>query len=398
MKIVYRCILTYLLIILIVPINIFAAAPSKIVGANIDNSPAVLPSGVCAGTITLTDGGVFDTGGLASVSMSVGAAPRESPNYGGVYADFTVLGTGTWQYTLLQNPFVLNTNILINAGNAPDSPALSNGAAFYYNFDTSRWVAAGRRTVDGALHIREYLDGGLTLDGFPGPILAGGTGVVVEPAYSNDRSWHILTVAAGLTLFELLNEVSVASVFIPGGGSYSGIVLDDNFIYATQQSGNQIYRWSRADITTGVSSVGPGYPSGGTFIEPMTADNALGVLYVPLRGNGITDNVLYRVRTSDMTVTGFIALGVGNFIGKTYVDTANNKLYVLTSAGGTNPAHVVRLNRTTLAIEQSFNGTTTTSEGPTTSGQSGFDMYHQKIYIGMPDVTSAKVQKVSTCS
>jgi hypothetical protein len=378
----------------------YATFPSSIVGSNVDNTPSPLPTGFCAGTLTMTNGGVF-TGAIPSTTMHLGAAPAENPNYGGVYVNVRSIDQfSETQYFVRQSDMTLISTVVINAASSPDQPGFSGNGAAFYNLDSTRWVEIGRRLVDQGYHIRQYFNNGLTLDAPTSIILT--AGLSVYPAYSSSTFWAIVTktldtTPAGLTLLQSSGGSITDQVFIPGGGSFAGLAVDDTFVYATQVSGSQIYKWLRSNIAAGLAGTAAPAWGAGTTIQIPTADPALGVLYVPMRGNGITDNVVFRVRTSDLTITGSIALGVANFLGRVYVDSVNDRLYVTTSAGGGNAARVFRLNRTTLAIQQTFTGTTTSTEGPS-EAQGSIDVPHQKLFVPLPDTTLAKAQKVNLCS
>ena len=373
---------------------IYAAVPNKIVGGNVDNTPLPLPSGLCNGTINITNGGVY-TAAIPSTSLWSGAAPSENPNYGGVYlAARAIDGFSRTQYFINQNGLTTLSTTVTDIASSPDQVLFSGPGSSFYNLDSSRWTVLGRRLTDAALHIRQYVNA-LTLDAPTSIILTAGPST--HTAYSGQLFWLQYSIAAGLTLGEFDGGVNTKSVFIPGGGSFRGLAVDDTFVYATQVSGSQIYKWARTDITAGLAGTAAPAWGAGTTIGIPTADVALGVLYIPLIGNGITDNVVFRVRTSDLTITGSRSMGVANFLGKVFVDTANNKLYVASSPGGGNAARLFRLNRTTLVIEQSFVATVTTSDGPA-SDQSSFDINHQTLFVPLPDTTLAKMQKFNLCS
>lgn len=377
----------------------------KVVGGMTSTEPERAPSGLCAGSFTMTSAGVLNYTESSSITF-FDTAPLENSYEG-------------FGYHLINNPtesinnlYKINLTALTVAGvtvtdtaNNPD-PGNSQQASHYNTF-TKKWVQTARTqsplygtdftcNLGGALnclHIRTYSTGTISGDVLPAIGTQVDSGVV---RYTFDSTHtYISYVQGGGTpgtfLGKFLTASSytfVTSVLTDAAVQFVGITNDTNYIYATFAP-NVIRRYLKTNIGAGPTSFTPGIAN----INDIIYDSGTNKLYVVSSGGGI--NTIYRVNASTMAIDGTLSLGASEFPSNVLIDQVNNKLYIAIRGNGL-VGNLNRVNRTTFLQEAAF-GTISTANGP---AKFTIDVPHQKAYIafqgGGGDVV--KLQKVNLCS
>jgi hypothetical protein len=369
-----------------------AAAPARIVGASVEG-PIPPSTGICSGTITMTDGGTLTLPDTTTiVQMGIGSAE------GFGYADTEFVATFTTnQHKINLSTFAIDSSAVINTGNNPDASGTLK--ASHYNTENGGWVVIGRcftfptpPCTDSFIHFRKYIGGTLTTDVMTA--ITTNSGSEFGPTFDSTFT-YILYTSGGIQQIGKFNSSTFAFLDFadvsPGSGSSTGLTNDTSFVYASAPATFRILRYDKSNFATVVGFT-PGFAGS---IQQPTFDN--GNLYVPSQGSGVTANIVYRQSTSNLNViTDQVNLGASEFVGKVLVDSVNNKLYVAVNSGSTQ-VEVVRLNRTTLAVEQTFSGIF--GANGVNLPYSSIDVVHQKIYMVLNgDGGAAKIQRISMCS
>jgi len=392
MKVV-RNLIASMVLALIGYTSVYAIGVSGIIGVAVEGPIVFPPDGTCAGTITMTDGGTLTLPDTTTI-VQFGVGPTE----GFAYADTEFVATSTTnQHKINLSTFTIDSSIVINTGNDPDASGTLR--ASHYNTENGSWVVIGRCLTNPTppctssfIHFRKYTGGVLATDVMSA--VTTNSGSDFGPTFDSTAT-YILYTSGGIqqigkfnsTTFGLIDFADVS----PGSGSSTGLTNDTNFVYASAPVTARILRFDKSNFTNLVGFT-PGFS--GTIQQP-TYDN--GNLYVPSQGSGITANIVYRLSTSNLNViTDQLNLAASEFLGKVLVDSVNNKLYVAVSSGSTQ-IELIRVNRTTLAVEQTFSGILG-GNGPNLP-YSSIDVTHQKAYMVLNGNGGAvKIQKINLCT
>lgn len=321
--------------------------------------------------------------------QELGTAPAENAGNGAVYFQVRTPTFDTKLYYIDAATFTISTTNQINTADAPDD---SNGlGGSQYNPNILRWISAGRFTAGSQGHFRTYNANVIDVDSGPGTAMNAGTG----PAATSDvtQMYMQYSTAGGPRVgrWDSTTFTLQESDLIDGGIGLTGLALDGNFLYGAA-SPTTIKRWTKTNIAGSETNFVPGFATASIRVPSISSD---GYMFVPGRSAGLSPNILYRVRLSDMTITGQTNFGNTQFLDQVLIDEFNDKLYVTFSNG--NDQQIRRINRSTMVAEQTFVGTSTLN-GPT-QGQTRIDIPHQAIYIPFNGggVDTSKVQKVTLC-
>jgi len=347
---------------------------TTVVGASADATVPPPPSGVCNGTLTMTDGGTVTSTTNASSIAVFKAGSFENGN-GGIGYGIASDGAGNTtliSYDLDATPPVELGTLGVNAANSPDT-ATSMRPNFYDKNRSSangKFVSLGDQIVapcaiNPCVHFRSYTNL-VNVASIGGQLTAAGA----NAAYTvpDGSSYWVANNRPGAAPQSVLEKYNSSFVFqaqtTPTTNLFGDITSDSSFIYATIDIGGT-FNIRRVDITT--LAITDFALFGVTSSVAITHVN--GFLYVGQSG------AIQRVRTSDMTITGTLALAGGEapVPGGMSYDTANARLYVVSSGAGATTYR--RINLTTFTSEQSL-GRALIPEAYGT----GFDFPHQRIY------------------
>lgn len=371
------------------------AAITTIVGANVDAGIRP-PTGVCtafnmtnAGILTMPDGG----GSPSTQQFDIGVL---EDSYDGVgYYSIRDGAGNTRVYKVFLSTLSISNNNQINTVNNPDAANVLEGS--YYNTLTGRFVSVGRMIVapcaaPNCMHFRTYVDN--TLESDSTTTIIDMTAGADSPTFDGDGTYLQYSVTTGSRI------VNVSPAFIAGasdtlavGDTVRGLTVDSTFLYgATFAAGGIIKRWDKSNIAAGETNFTPGITT--PLIQFPVYDSFNGSLYVAGRSTGVSQNIMYKIRTSDMTIVGSTVFANNQLLDKILIDPVNDKLYVVFETGGN--GNITRVNRSTLVIEQTFNGTGTANG--LTDGQSRIDVITQTAYLPFNgNGGGAQLQKVSLC-
>ena len=378
----------------------FGVFPQRIIGSSIDRTVPPPPSGLCStGTFTMANNGTLVLTDNTT-SMELGLGSLENSYAGIAYLDTRTITNDTRQTLISMSSFAITTSSLINTVNVPDASTLN--MASHYNVYTSYWTVVGRQSVgvtcggSVCMHIRTYTSSTIIADVITSQ--ASTTSPQVGPFIDSVNTYVLSNTGGGQNLAKLstaaYTDVDTVFVLDSGVGGAAGLAGDETYIYAPQSIFARILRWPKNSISSGATTFSPGLTAG-TLQVPTSDTN--GFFYIPARSAGASANVVYRIRTSDMTIQGQINLGNTQFLGKVLVDDVNNKLYIMISSGDTQN-QIVRVNRTTLATEATYSGISQTN-GPNLNFAQ-IDIPHQQIYVpinGTGGVERSKIERVSLC-
>lgn len=386
-----RAWLTILVVILSCAVS--NAQVRMIVGGAADGAAPPAPSGVCTGSFNMSSDGVL-TFVEQATAQQLDVAPAEDSNNGNVYFATTFSAQDRRIYRI-NNTFTVQATTLIDVANNPDDINSYNGT--HYNTYTQYFLNAGRMivapcNVNPCLHFRGYAQNTLTLE-TTGGLTSGGT--TTGTTYDSTDTYIQYNKAGGFFLgrytsdsFAIVQEVNVDAV-----NPALGFANDTTYVYGTFGT-TTIKRWEKSNLSNLTNFT----PAIANVVLGVPAYDPSGFLWVPSRGSGATNNVVYKLNISDLSIAGSVTLGVGQLVGKVLLDTVNNKAYIAVASSGTQ-GQLVRVNMSTLAVEQTFNGTTTVN-GPQT-GFYAIDVPHQKIYIpyaGGGGSGGSRIEKVNLCS
>jgi hypothetical protein len=371
------------------------AAVTKIVGANVDASVPRPPDGICRQSFNMTSVGIVIVPDQ-STQQQIGLAPAEASYDGFVYFTTRTAASNTNQYQIAMTTLAVQSTLVTNTADNPDFTNTLD--ASHYNTFIGKWVSIGHEPVapcniTNCVHFRSYTLNVLATDASTGAQSTGSTGR--SSTYDSTHTYIQYSGPGGpvrLGKFTSGNFLFIDSDQVGAGTQMGGIVNDGSFVYGTATP-LTIKRWSKANISGGETDFTPGFTTNSIQIPSMSSD---GFIYVPGQSAGASPNLIYRVRASDMTITGTGTLGNAQFITQVLIDEINNKLYAIFSTGP--DQQITRFDRSTLASEATFVGTSTPN-GPTL-GQAQIDVPHQAIYMAFnasPGVDS-RIQKVSLCS
>jgi len=371
-----------------------AVTISKIVGVSIDGTPPPPPSGLCPVPLNMTNVGILPLAEEAS-HIQMGIGPLENAGVGFAYATVRTATFDTKQYVINMGTFAVAGTTNINISDNPDNTNTLN--ASHYNAFEQKWTVIGQKLsapCTSCLHFRTYSNGNILVDdALPGPTT--NSGADFNPTVDSDNVYVLYATSGGQRLgkFETTGYSTVDTVLVSAVDGSQGLANDATFVYGSFNAASSVKRWLKSNIAAGATDFTPGFVAG--TLQGLTYDTN-GNLYVPARSAGLSANVVYKVRTSDMTIVGQLNLGNSQFLGKVLVDTVNDKLYVFVSSGSTN-LQLLRVNRNTLAVEQTFNGSSATN-GPRLEF-SQIDVLHQTAYVLFNGAGGevAKIQKISLC-
>lgn len=375
-----------------------AHAITGVAGTAVDKTTPPPPSGVCAGgAFNMSNAGFFLTT-LDSTLVQLGIGPLENGFDGFGYVDVGQLGPNNIvQYKFdMQSLAQAAAPVNISIANTPDFVIGGLGSHYRSPF----WVVLNQQitapcNVTACLHVRTYTGGTLATD--VATSVPSSAGSFTAATFDDTFTYVAAIDVTGQTIYKLQSAAYTitSQAFIDALNAVNGLANDNTFVYASYTTGNLILRWLKSNIPAGFTSFNPTL-SGGA-LQPLTYDSGLSVLYAPVRSGGVSNNILYRVRTSDLTITGTLNFGITQFMGKALVDAVNNKIYVAMSSNGTR-VQVARVNRSTFTIEATYSGF------DTVNGQnlnfSSIDVPHQKLYMvnyGDGAGAVARIEKINLC-
>lgn len=355
--------------------------------------------GIClqtAGGFNMKAAGVFTLPDPNDGPVSVGAAPFDNPSGPFFY---TVISDSVLQNTQMYRVFApsmtqVGSQTNINIANSPDRFGIG---AHQYNSVIKQFVWSGRQTTGvcvgtPCLHLRAYMSTGPSTDAQLTTIpLVVDDVVIAQPTYDENFSYFIYRLAAGYTLgkFDSGSFSLAASTLANNVNTYFGIAVDNSFVYAQFQSLAVITRFDKSNIGAGPTGFAPGMGAHVRYVGP-TYDSNGGFLYTVGQSAGLSPNVIYKIRVSDMTVVNQLNMGNTQFpVSRIFVDNINSKLYYVWSTGGFG-AGITRINRTTFLVEASYNP----PDGANSLTDSAFDPNFQAIYTATagPNGFVAKTQ------
>lgn len=379
MKLAYVSVAFAILLLMVAPVM----AITGIIGAS-SFSP-----GLC-GNFLMRSGGIL-TFAEQTTAPQLGVAPNENLGNGNGYFAVRTATFDTRQYQINLGSF---TSVGFNQINTADTPDASNGLnGSHYNDNTTRWVSAGRRSCAGptCIHFRTYLNNAIDFDSTAVTQTSSGTG----PSVTYDLTYTYMEYATSggprVGRWDTASYVIQDSDLVDGGFGMQGLVQDATFLYGAS-SPSTIKRWIKNNLPASETNFVPGFATASIRVPSLSSD---GILYVPGRSSGFSPNILYRILTSTMSITGSTVFGNNQFLDQVFIDDFNDKLYVTFSTGI--DAQVARINKSTLVTEQIFVGSNATN-GPVL-GQARIDIPHQAIYIPFNGNAGegVKLQKVSLC-
>lgn len=323
--------------------------------------------------------------------QQLGIAQAENSGNGNGYFTARTATFDTRQYRINLQTFTITDVNQINTADFPDASNTLNGS--FYNNNTSRWVSVGRTVCGGpsCVHVRTYANNAIDQDVVTAANVNSTTGP--ESTYDLSNVYIQYSTSGGQRIgrFNSGSYVLQESDDVNGGAGLQGLVMDNNFVYGVSTP-STIKRWSKNNLAVGETDFTPGFATNSIQVPAISSD---GFIYVPGRSLGASPNILYRVRTSDMTITGSTSFANNQFLDQVFVDEFNDKLYVTFSTG--TDQQITRVNRSGMFIEATFVGSTSTN-GPT-QGQSRLDVAHQMMYLTFNGgASTSKIQKVSLCN
>lgn len=397
MKQVIQSILVIVLIMCVTGTSSYAGV-QNIIGASLDGTTLPPPTGACTAFNMTSDGSLLLSENTETIQMGLGIT--ENSNAGFAYVNTRTAGSDTKQYKIDMESYSIVSSSLINTADVPDDSTNNRGSI--YNPFNSAWTVLGRQVtapcnISSCLHIREYI-GGILSDDITPPGITLASGTEYGSTYDGSDIYVVYPVTGGvgptLGRFSVPGYSLVGSVLVDAVNSVSGLANDSLYVYGAQPATGNIKRWLKSNVAAGATNFTPGISAG--VSQTITYDGTTGHLYVPTRSGGLSSNVVYQIRVSDMTITGQVNLGNSQFMGKVLLDTVNNKLYIVVDSGGTSN-QVVRVNKSTLVVEATFNGIST-SDGPVYQFAE-IDVLHQKIYVPMGNLGAvARIERVNLCS
>jgi hypothetical protein len=395
----------------------------KIVGSAVietDGNMNGLPSGVCTGTqtITLQSGRTVGTGSEGG-GIYLGIGPTENSNLGVLYVGvLRVLAPTT------NNQFIVYSYDALNVGSGPTTSLTINTAddtpditqvginsylASFYNKNTRKLVNVGRNDQNAAalcnvspcVHFRTYSGLSLSEDtyGF------GGTGFNNVNARTYDDTYTFIAGTLGVT--ESIIRVESSSMIVSGSaatGSVSpafGFANDTTYVYSTDQT-NTVKRFvktalgTRTDYTTTFMAE--------VALRYLDYDSICMCLIIPVE-NATVNNTIQGVLASNPAaapvVSNTTSFASTQRVKRVFVDTINNKVYVIIVRSTDGRLQVARLTRSTLALEQLY--TSAYVGGAVVEANfADIDINHQKLYVPFNGVSGSSIpsyfEQLSLCS
>lgn len=379
---------------IIASIPVQAASVSKVVGMNGDATTPPPPAGICTGTYAMSSVGILLFTELTSF-QELGVGPTEQSNDGFEYFSVRSATFGTTTYKI-NNAFAVDTSIVIDIADNPDDTASLAGS--HYNTFEGEWVVTGRQLVApcgagaNCVHVRAYAGNAIVSDVVTGVTTNGRT--FAGSTFDEVATYIQYDTAGGVVLGKFSTSAyALLSSDIVGAANALGLTNDTSFVYGVIALTGVVKRWDKSNIAGGETNFSPGFTTP-TIRFPIFDTN--GNLYIGGRSAGVSPNIMYKVRTSDMTIQGSVSFANTDFIDKILVDELNDKIYVIITQG-TNVV-IKRVNRTTLVVEETFSGTSTPSS--ITEGMAQIDVLHQDIYVPFngSGATVSRIQKVNLCN
>lgn len=379
-----------------------ASAITRVVGASGGCDTTAIgciprPSGICTGTLTMTDGGTIATG-IDLNNMVAFKAGQDENLYAGVgylYGNNGKFGgtvnTRVIPISLSSIPPVVTGNAITSTNGVPDATNASNG----YIYDPARaqtggFIQFGTKAdapcTGGAvncLHLRSYKNATTQLDiAYTGVVTASG---FYEAYLASDRSTWVAYIdkAGGSSVVKLNSSFSVIGTIPNTMQQYYGFADDGVYVYALATTGGSYFirRMPIGGLTTTDFNVF------GTNVSNVIA-HVNGFLYVGQSG------LIRRVRTSDMTITGTLNLTAGDGVLQygMFYDVPNDRLYATASQGTS--ITMYRINLTSFTVEQTFSRGLGSSSGPYAVG---YEFQNKRAWVAAAE-SNALVMKTNLCS
>lgn len=367
----------------------------KIVGGRVSSEPETAPTGFCAGTITMTDGGTVATGIdlNAAVSFKAGSLENSYEGVGYLYGNNGKFGGVTdirvVNFDLGQTPTVVTGNVSVSLSNNPDLVNAIQATVYDSSSGGHGFTAFGTKQVapcvaglTNCLHTRTYQNTTTGVDLTDTSILTASAFYEAHLPSNFDNFWVAFTSGAGSAIIKLSTSFAEVGRIAVTTNSYSGLTSDGTYIYgvvdiAGVQTLRRIHRTTLAITDFGTPL--------GVLSGAMAHVN--GFLYISQSGQ------IIRVRTSDMTKTGTLALGVGDSALRTGVayDAVNARLYVTNRNFAS--VQIQRINLTTFTVEQTLGR----AYGANQVYAVGYDFPKKHIWIAAAE-NSATLMKTNLCS
>lgn len=380
-----------LLLVLAVP----AASPGVVTVTSGSAVDATVPSGVCSAFNMLNVSTYNSAFSTAFVQLAVD--PVGMLNRGTIYYP---LGSANRDLLVFNGANLINFGpvgtVAVDAAGSPDAQNSQSGSFFdpYIN----RFVNAGRQVaapcnVTSCLHFRLYnggnFDTGATLSSVP---VSGGTSFGVA---NTAAGYIVYNDASGFELSRVPHTYNGVqqTVLINATNNISGLAATDSFLYGVFQT-NVVKRWLPTNLTS-ITNFTTTFT--GTSLTGPAIDEAASAMYIGQVSAGLSPNAVHKVSLTNPALAPLATIALGNtdFPVNIAIDVPNNKIYVGLAVGGTT-AQIKRYNRTTLALEQTYNGPTTAN---------GINSYQynfrtQQAYISMlgggGDINA--INQVSLCT
>lgn len=366
----------------------------KIVGGRVSSEPEPAPTGLCTGTITMTDGGTVATGIdlNAVVSFKAGSLENSYEGVGYLYGNNGRFGGATdiriVSFNLGQTPTVVTGNVSVSVNQNPDiNNAIqatvydsSSGGQGFTVFGTKQ-VAPCVAGLVNCLHTRTYQNTTTGVDLSDTSILTSSGFYEAHLPSNFDNFWVAFSAAGGSTIIKLSASFAEVGRIAVTTNGYGGLTSDDTYIYAAVdiagvQTLRRIHRTTLAISDFGILGVVSGAMA---YVD--------GFVYVAQTGQ------IRKVRTSDMTVVGTLPIGAGDSALRTGIayDAANARLYVTNSNAAS--VQIQRINLTTFAVEQTLGR----AYGANQTYAVGYDFPKKHIWIAAAE-NSATLMKTNLCS
>ena len=367
----------------------------KIVGGRVSSEPEIAPTGLCTGTITMTDGGTVSTGIdlNAAVSFKAGSLENSYEGVGYLYGNNGRFGGATdirvVSFDLGQTPTVVTGNVSKSVNQDPDiNNAIqatvydsSSGGQGFTVFGTKQ-VAPCVGGVSNCLHTRTYQNTTTGVDISDTSIITASGFYEAHLPSNFDSFWVAFTSGVGNAIIKLSTSFAEVGRIAVTTNGYSGLTSDDTYIYGVVDIAgvNTLRRIHRTTLAITDFGTPLGVLSGAMA-------HVDGFLYISQTSQ------IIRVRTSDMTKTGTLALGAGDNALRTGVayDAVNSRLYV-TNRNGTS-VQIQRINLTSFSVEQTLGR----AYGANQTYAVGYDFPKKHIWIAAAE-NNATLMKTNLCS
>ena len=366
----------------------------KIVGGRVSSEPEIAPSGLCTGTITMTDGGTVATGIdlNAAVSFKAGSLENSYEGVGYLYGNNGKFGGVTdirvVNFDLGQTPTVVTGNVSVSLNNHPDIVNLINATIYDSSSGGHGFTAFGTKQdapcvagFTNCLHTRTYQNTTTGVDLSDTSIITGSGSYEAHLPSNFDNFWVAFIGGGGNVIIKLSTSFAEVGRIVATTNGYGGLTSDGTYIYASVdiagvQTLRRIHRTTLAISDFGILGITSGAMA---YVD--------GFVYVAQTGR------IMKVRTSDMVSMGTLAIGAGDISLRTGMayDAVNARLYVTNRNLAS--VQIQRINLTTFTVEQTLGRVYGANEVYAV----GYDFPKKHIWIAAAE-NSATLMKTNLCS